>query len=365
MRLTSLSLVFPAYNEAANLPKLLKAATEAAGKITADFEIIVVNDGSRDNTKALVEAAANKDSRVRLLDNPTNLGYGQTVWNGLEAATKDWVFFSDADLQFDLNEIGRLSVHTNDFDVIVGYRAPRRDPFIRLINAKAWNVLVRILFGLKIKDLDCAFKLFRRRVLGEIEVQSGGATFSAELMARLQQKGLAFKEVPVTHLPRVAGNPTGAKPAVIIRAFKELFGLYHTGELTRSVLADMIKFALVGLLSTIIDILLLNFFYHLGLTVFWAIGWAYLIGAVNGYWLNNRWTYRRLKRRPGVAGLAEYISISFVGLGLTELIVGLLVHYGFNLNFDKIVAVVLVFLWNFFGNRLVTFRPAAVSANAE
>lgn len=356
MKLPSLSLVFPAYNEAANLPGLLKAATAAAGKITADFEIIVVNDGSGDNTKALLAAAAKKDPRVKPLDHPKNKGYGQTVWDGLQAATKDWVFFSDADLQFDLNEIAKLSAHTTDFDVVVGYRAPRRDPFMRLVNAKSWNVLVRLLFGLKINDLDCAFKLFRRSVLTGLQIQSGGATFSAELMTRLQKQGLVFKEVPVSHLPRTAGSPTGAKPAVIIRAFKELLSMYRTTDLARPLVGDLVRFGTVGLISTIIDVIILNLLFALGWSIFWAIFWAYFVGSINGYLLNNRWTYRRLGQAPRWSGFIRYAAISFVGLGLTELIVYWLVRAHLPLNADKIIAVVIVFAWNFLANRLLTFQ---------
>lgn len=356
MRLTSLSLVFPAYNEEANISRLIETAVAAATKITDDFEIIVVNDGSKDKTEEKVAAWSKKDARVRLLNNVTNSGYGQTVWNGLRSATKEWVFFSDSDLQFDLNELTKLTTHTTNFDVVIGYRAPRRDPLVRLINAKSWNFLVWLLFGVKIKDLDCAFKLFRRSVLTDLKIQSGGATFSAELMARLQQQNIAFKEVPVTHLPRVAGSPTGAKPAVIIRAFKELVSMYQTTDLARPLLNDLWRFAVVGGVSTLIDIVLLNVGRYLGLSIFWAIFGAYVIGAINGYLLNNRWTYHRLNHKPGLKGLLQYVTISLIGLALTEIIVFLLFRAGLNLNFDKIVAVALVFLWNFFGNRLFTFR---------
>lgn len=365
MRLPSLSLVFPAYNEEANVDELVAAALKAGQTVTDELEVIVVNDGSRDQTAAKIQAWSQKDSRVRSVDNEKNLGYGRTVWNGLQAATKDWVFFSDADLQFDLKEIRHLTAHSPNFDVVIGYRAPRRDPLMRLVNAKSWNMLVRLMFGLKIKDLDCAFKLFRRRVLTDIEIQSGGATFSAELMTRLQQRGITFKEVPVTHLPRQAGSATGAKPAVIIRAFKELFAMYRLTDLARPlwrIFNDLWRFAAVGVISTLIDIVLLNFFLNqVGLALAWAIFWAYGVGAINGYLLNNRWTYHRLNRRPGLIGLAEYVTISFVGLGLTELIIHYLIRFGLNVNLDKIIAVFLVFLWNFFGNRWLTFRSPVLS----
>lgn len=361
MKLSSLSFVFPAYNEEPNIRPLVAAVLKLAPTVAKDFEIIIVNDGSKDKTKAIVEALAKKDKHVRLVDNPQNMGYGQTVWNGLRAASKEWVFFSDADLQFDLSELKNLTPHSTDFDVVVGYRARRRDPFIRLVNAKSWNLFIRLLLGVKIKDLDCAFKLFRRRVLDDLEITAGGATFSAELMARLQKKGLVFKEVPVTHLPRQAGNQTGAKFKVIVRAFKEVFRLYRKTDLGNPNLRDLWRFAVVGLVSTIIDITALNLSYrsfHTSLYLAAFIG--FLLGSINGYLLNNAWTYRRLDKRAGLLGLTKYTLISLVGLGLTEVIIDLLsVRSNLNYNVSKLVAVAVVFFWNFFGNRWWTFQDTA------
>ncbi len=226
----SLSILFPAYNEEANIEETICQAKAVAEKITTDYEIIVVNDGSKDLTADIVDLLAHNDSHIKVVHHSPNQGYGAAVWSGIQAAKGDYVFFTDADLQFDLSELTKLVEHVPAHDIVIGYRAKRMDPFIRLVNAKGWNVLNRILFGLKVKDIDCAFKLFKRDIVKDLPVQSRGAMLSAELLIRLQRQGIVFKEVPVTHLPRVAGSPTGAKLSVIFRAFKEMLKVFM-GEL--------------------------------------------------------------------------------------------------------------------------------------
>jgi len=220
----SLSITMPAYNEAENIAPMLEDVLRVASSLTGDFEVIVVDDGSKDATASEVNRVAAAHPEVHLVQHPQNRGYGAAVYSGLTSATKEWVFFTDSDRQFVLDEIARLLDKRADADLVVGYRAPRRDPPIRLLNAFGWNMLVRLLFGNIVRDVDCAFKLMRRDVVQKVAplVQSRGATFSAEWMVTAKRLGYRVVEVPVTHRPRVAGNPTGAKPHVIWRAFKEL-----------------------------------------------------------------------------------------------------------------------------------------------
>jgi len=218
----SISAVLPAYNEEDNLPRTTRAAVKALERLTTDFEVIVVDDGSRDGTAAVARRLAEEMPQVRLVPHAVNQGYGQALATGFDAATKDLIFFTDSDGQFKLDEIERLLAHIDEADLVIGYRAPRRDPYIRWLNALGWNTLVNLLFGYAARDVDCAFKLFRREVWTSMQVQSRGATFSAEFMVRARANGYRVVEVPVTHLPRLAGQATGAKPKVIIRAFREL-----------------------------------------------------------------------------------------------------------------------------------------------
>jgi glycosyltransferase involved in cell wall biosynthesis len=212
----------PAYNEAANIEPQVAAVIQTLQPITPDFEVIVVNDGSRDQTGAQVRALMTRYPQVRLVEHPQNRGYGAAVYSGFTAATKEWVFLTDADRQFDLSEIHKFLPHLDRADLILGYRAPRRDPFHRRVYGRGWSLLVSILFGYTARDVDCAFKLFKREILDHITIQSRGATFSAEFLVRAKRAGYTSVEVPVSHLPRRAGSQTGARLDVVTRAFREL-----------------------------------------------------------------------------------------------------------------------------------------------
>ncbi|MEA2626792.1 MAG: hypothetical protein QOD06_2837 [Candidatus Binatota bacterium] len=224
-RCRSLSIVLPAYDEEANVGRAIEAARTAGSRFTDDLEIIVVDDGSRDGTTDRVLAEAAVDPRVRLIRFPDNRGYGAAVKTGLQAATKELVFFTDSDLQFDLEQIGELLARSAEAGVVVGYRADRSDSWPRKLNAWAWNRLQRALFDLDVRDVDCAFKLFRREVIASMPMRSEGAFFSTEILVRARAAGHRIVELPVRHYPRRAGSPSGARVAVIARAFRELWRL--------------------------------------------------------------------------------------------------------------------------------------------
>ncbi len=224
----SLTVAMPAYNEAENIQAMIEETVRAVSPLVDDFEIIVVDDGSRDDTAVIVQSLIPQYPQLRLARHEENKGYGTAVFTGLTHAGKDLIFFTDADRQFDLREIEKLLAEIDRADLVVGYRAPRRDPFMRRLNGRGWSGLVTLLFGYTARDIDCAFKLMRRQVVETLrdEITSGGATFSAEFLVRAKRAGFRIAEVPVTeHRPRVAGNPTGAHPRVILRAFRELVAL--------------------------------------------------------------------------------------------------------------------------------------------
>jgi glycosyltransferase involved in cell wall biosynthesis len=222
-----LSLVFPMFDEEANVGILLRTALALAPRLADDFELIVVDDGSRDGSAEVVRAIQRTDARVRLLHHPRNRGYGAALRSGLRAARGELVFFSDADLQFDLAEIEHLLAHTDEFDIVAGHRSPRRDPAGRRVLAWGWGLLVRALFGLRVRDIDCAFKIFRRPVLDALEMASIGAFVNTEILVRAKRAGFRIREVPVSHRPRPAGRAKGASPRVILRAVVELSLLYR------------------------------------------------------------------------------------------------------------------------------------------
>lgn len=220
----NLSVVMPAYNEEANVEPMVEAVLQTFQPITSDLEVIIVDDGSRDRTAEKIRGLAQYLS-VRLIQHPKNLGYGAALFSGFTSAKNEWVFLTDSDRQFNLDEFSKLLPHIQHADLVIGYRAPRRDPFHRRLYGWGWNLLVNILFGQTARDVDCAFKLFKREILDHITIRSRGATFSAEFLARAKRAGYKIVEIPVSHLPRRAGKPTGARMDVIVRAFRELVGV--------------------------------------------------------------------------------------------------------------------------------------------
>lgn len=220
----SISVVLPAWNEEHNIATAIQQAVTAMEGIGADYEIIVVDDGSRDGTARVVGELQASQPQVRLVRHEVNRGYGQALRSGYAAAQKDLVLIHHADSQFDLAEIKRFLPLLAQADIVCGYRAQRADPFIRKVNALGWNMVVRLLFGYLARDIDCGFKLFRREILEHVHLTATrGAMIDTELLASARARGYRIAELPVTHLPRLGGQPTGAHLDVIITSFRELF----------------------------------------------------------------------------------------------------------------------------------------------
>jgi glycosyltransferase involved in cell wall biosynthesis len=224
---TELTVVLPAFNEEANIERVVRAVAAYLDQHPIDYEILPVNDGSADRTGAIVDRLATEMPRVRPQHHPQNRGYGSALRTGFDAANKRFVFYMDGDGQFDIADLDRiLPLATDDDHIVTGFRIERRDPFVRRLNAKLFGgFLVRVLLGVKVRDLNCAFKLIPRKVLRSIQLESTGALINAELYGRAVRKGFGIKEVGVHHYPREAGVQTGAHLSVILRAFYDLFRL--------------------------------------------------------------------------------------------------------------------------------------------
>jgi hypothetical protein len=217
-----LSLCMPCFNEQDVIGDVLRGACAVLPEFVEEFEVIVVDDGSSDNTAAVVQEWAAADAHVRLVQHERNRGYGAAVSTALQAAEGKWVCMTDGDGQFNLLDIPQLLVDAQSNDVVVGYRHRRADNGMRKFNAHSWKWLIRCLMGLRVRDLDCAFKLFPRWVIDELQLRSEGACISAEILAQCTRGGLSICEVPVNHFPRAAGKATGANLGVVIKAFREL-----------------------------------------------------------------------------------------------------------------------------------------------
>ena len=226
-RIAALSYFFPAHNEEANLRGLVEEALAALPTLADTFEIIIVDDGSRDATPGIADELAAADGRVRVVHHPRNRGYGAALRSGFGASRHELIAFTDGDRQFHVADLGRLTSRFQEggVDAVVGFRIKRADPLIRTLYARAYRLANRIFFALKVTDVDCACKVFRRDILKGVGVESEGAFFSAELLIKLRAGGRTVVEVGVPHYPRVAGTPTGARPQVVLQAMRDFWSL--------------------------------------------------------------------------------------------------------------------------------------------
>lgn len=222
----TLSLVFPAFNEEGNIDFVVRKALAVLARYTEGFEIIVVNDGSRDGTGPIIDDLARQDARVHPIHHPRNRGYGGALRTGIEASAMDYVMFMDADRQFDVADIRLLTPFVPLFDVVAGFRMERSDPIHRRINAELFNLAVRILFGVHMRDLDCAFKIFKGEQVRLLEMRSSGALINAEMQAKLRRQGASLVQVGVPHYPRTFGTATGGSIRVILKAMVETIVLW-------------------------------------------------------------------------------------------------------------------------------------------
>lgn len=226
----TISAVLPAFNEEAIIGQSVHAVAKVLRTLADDFEVIVTDDGSRDNTAAILAhlQACEPELHLSVVTHPDNRGYGAALASGFDAARNELIFFTDGDKQFDVSELASfLPAMDADTDLVIGWRRNRADPPIRRANALGWKFLITALFGYTARDVDCAFKLFRRHVWLSLTVHSRGATFSAEFLVKARRLGFSIGELPVSHYPRTAGSATGARPGVIARAFTELFQMWR------------------------------------------------------------------------------------------------------------------------------------------
>ena len=222
--ISSISVILPAFNEEKNIENTLSNTINYLNKTFSNFEIIVVDDGSTDKTFKVVEQIAVKYHNIILKKHEINRGYGQSLKTGFDTASKEFIFFMDSDGQFEISDLDKLTPHITDKNIVIGYRYQRADTNIRKLNTLLYHMYLRTIFKLKIKDADCAFKLFPREAYLKIRpIRSEGAFFSAEFLLKLTKEGYNLIEIAVNHYPRLYGSPTGAKIGVILKMFAESF----------------------------------------------------------------------------------------------------------------------------------------------
>lgn len=219
----SLSAILPAHNEETAIASTVDGVLQTLASWMSDFEVLVVNDGSQDRTGAILDEIAATNPHLKIIHHPTNQGYGAALVSGFEASCKDLVFFMDADGQFDIGDLARFFPLLENYDAVLGYRIKRRDTWMRKANALGWKFLVRLIFDVRVRDVDCAFKLYNGKFFREHRLETRGAMINTEILYKFTRAGYTYTQIGVHHLPRKGGKATGAKPVVILRAFRELF----------------------------------------------------------------------------------------------------------------------------------------------
>ncbi|HEX6977587.1 MAG TPA: glycosyltransferase family 2 protein [Patescibacteria group bacterium] len=226
-KIDSLSVFFPAYNEEGNIKTTVTSAKEVLEKVANKWEIIVVNDGSKDRTREIAEALAKKDKRIKVV-NQANAGYGGALKTGYRNAKYPWVAFADSDGQFDFGEITKFLEYTDKADLILGYRLHRADPFMRKVFTWGWRIFPRVIFGLTIKDYSCGFWVIKKEVFDSIQPLVGEEKVTKiEMLTKAKRKGYRFAEVGVHHYPRKFGKQTGADMKVVLKSITDLIKLWQ------------------------------------------------------------------------------------------------------------------------------------------
>ncbi|MDB5074224.1 MAG: glycosyl transferase family 2 [Chloroflexi bacterium] len=221
----SISAVLPAYNEAGNLAQVVEATLDALHDVVPSYELIIVDDGSTDGTRRIAEDLSATHTAVKVVHNAKNQGYGSAWRSGIAEASKQYTFFMDTDRQFNPTELDRLVQWDDRYDIVAGYRIRRNDPFARRVLGVCFTLLIRLMFGLKLKDIDCGFKLMRTSLLKSMDLEARGALINTEIQYRAKQRGASIREVGIHHFPRRSGEQSGASFRVILRAMREIFAL--------------------------------------------------------------------------------------------------------------------------------------------
>lgn len=206
-RAPGLSIFFPAYNDSGTIASLVISARQAAATLTDNFEVIVVNDGSADRTAQIVDELARTYPEVRVVHHARNRGYGAALRSGFAAATRELVFYTDGDAQYDPSEMGILwRALQGDIDLVNGYKISRSDPMHRIVIGRIYHHTVKLLFGLRIRDVDCDFRLMRRSIFDRVSLERSSGVICLEMMKKIQDAGFHVAEVPVHHYHRVYGK---------------------------------------------------------------------------------------------------------------------------------------------------------------
>jgi dolichyl-phosphate beta-glucosyltransferase len=357
------SVVIPAYNEESRITSTLQAVSSFLSKQNFEYEVLVVDDGSRDKTIVTVEGLALPN--VRVVTYGRNRGKGFAVNYGMKQATGDWILMTDADNSTPIEELTKLLAVTDTSEVVIGSRYIReshitlRQGVPRIVMSRLGNLLVQLLILPGIRDTQCGFKLLSAKAARDIlPLQTiWGWGFDMELLRIAKEQGYKIKEVGVTWQNDDQSRIQSS--SVFTKTLRELFAIrqnswrgQYRGQ--RSELGKLARFAVVGAIGTTLDYLVLNFLHlALGLGLYWALTLGFTAGALNNYLLNSLWSFRQ---PLSWTKLGQFLTVALVGLGFNNGIVFLLGEYlSIHYNVAKLVAIFVVFFWNYLANRYWTF----------
>lgn len=355
-----ISAFFPAYNEEKNIKNTVSRANKVLEKMADKYEILVIDDGSKDKTREIVKELSSKNNKIKLITHKKNKGYGGAVRSGFQNCKYEWVVFTDSDGQFDFSELPNFisTQRRTEADLVIGYYRKRMVPFIRKLNSTAWQLLIRVLLGLKVKDIDCGFKLIRKKVLDSMSLTSErGAFISTEFLVKAKQNNFKMVEIPITHYPRKEGEATGADFKVIINSFKDLYQLKKKG--LSPVKRKFFLFCFVGVVSTLVSLIIFNIFFWLGLAFNLSFILALLFGIICNFFMNRNIAFSAkgfpIRRQMWRYGLVYLISRSvnfLVGL----IMVSLLGEGTLQANIAVMTGIVIGVPVSFFGSLLWIFK---------
>jgi glycosyltransferase involved in cell wall biosynthesis len=234
----SISAVLPAFNEAANLSQVTARTIEALEDTVPDFEIIIVDDGSKDATSRLADGLAARDARVRVVHHAQRHGYGAALRAGIAEAGKQFIWCLDADGQYNPTDLTHLAQFDDAYDLVAGYRARRADPLLRRLLSRIYRMLVRVSLGVKARDPNCGFKLYRASTLKSLPLSAMGRFVQVEILARLKERGSSMTEVNVQHTARHAGQQSGARLGAIVQMIRELAAFRKRRREERKAITD-------------------------------------------------------------------------------------------------------------------------------
>jgi len=353
-KLKELSVFFPAYNEEANIKTTVSKANKILKEVAERYEIIIIDDGSTDKTNKIIKKLASGNNKIKIIEHGVNMGYGASVISGFYNSRYEWIAFTDSDGQFDFSEITNFisKQKETNADLVIGSYIDRKVSKMRKFNTWLWQFIINLFFGLNVKDIDCGFKLVRKKVIEKIPrlESQRGAFISTEFLIKSKRSGFKIVEIPVHHHPRGRGEPTGANLNVVISSFKDLFNT--------NTFIKFMKFCFVGLTSALLSLVVFNILFYYGSNFTVSLIFGILFSIMYNFIMNREVTFSsrsKLRKQIFRYGIVYIISqgINFLVSTIMVLLIGKETVYA---NFSVLIGIAVSIPFSFLGHLLWTFR---------